>query len=244
MEKDTMRNISKMGTNFIQKRKLPFNNNSGVMKVNWEPISSPHLEIKNMKSIVNDSYVHVNWHWPNEIDFVYVYKTAADRLKPNQQILANELKLYTREEYKANQGLIFRLDKPGSIALRILPGKKVDNRLIIVNQEDERNLLNINGLNSRIYYSITYKQKLFQARKKVKITIMSELPIAKEQLVYVKKTGSIPLSLDDGTIYPFVRDFSSGKTVLPEIEINKHEFIQIFLSKRKQTALTYELISE
>ncbi|WP_160722757.1 hypothetical protein [Bacillus sp. USDA818B3_A] len=212
--------------------------------MNWEPISSPHLEIKEMKSTVNDSDVHVSWHWQNEIEFVYVYKTAADLLKPNHQILASELKLYTREEFKANQGLIFRLDKPGSIALRILPGKKVDNRLIIVNQEDERNLLYINGLKSRIYFSITYKQKLFQTRKKVKITIISELPIDKEQLVYVKKRGSIPLSVDDGTIYPFVRDFSSGKTVLPEIEINKHEFIQIFLSKGKQTAQIYELIPE
>jgi hypothetical protein len=76
------------------------------------------------------------------------------------------------------------------------------------------------------------------------MSITTEIPIRKEQLVYVKKRGGVPLSLEDGTIYPFFRDIVPGTTILPEIEINKQEFVGIFLSKSKDTVQTFELLPE
>jgi len=212
--------------------------------VNWEPISSPNHEIKDVKKTLQDSEVHLSWFWPKEIDFVYIYKTSADSVKPISEIDERELKLYTREEYKVSQGYVGRLDTIGRTAYRILPCQKREGKLIVFKQENEKNLIYITGSRAKIYFSIAYKNKLFQSRKKVKMAIMTELPLEKELLVYVKKSGSVPISLEDGTVYPFVRDFPTGKTVPPEIEIDKNEFIRIFFNNGKKSAQHYELIPD
>jgi hypothetical protein len=212
--------------------------------VNWESISSPSHEIRDLKSTVRDSEVHLSWFWSNEIDFVYIYKTTADHVKPISELEDGELKFYTREEYKVNQGYVSRLESFGRFAYRIFPCQKRDGQLFVFKQENENNLITISGSRAKIYCSISYKNRLFQSRKKVKMSIMTELPLGKELLVYVKKSGGVPVSIDDGTVYPFVRSFPSGKTAPPEIEIDKNEYIKIFLSKGMQAAQKYELIAE
>jgi hypothetical protein len=76
------------------------------------------------------------------------------------------------------------------------------------------------------------------------MSIMTETALDKELLVYVKKIGSVPISIDDGTMYPFVRDFPAGKTEQPEIEIGKDEYIRIFFSNGRKSAEIYELIPQ
>ena len=212
--------------------------------VNWEPIPSPNDEIRDIEKTIIDMKVHVQWYWPIGIDFVYIHQTPADQGESLNEFELHDLRLYTREEYKANQGLFFNLETMGRITLRIFPGKKVDGHLIVFRQDNDQNRIYINGSRAKVYFSITYKQKFFQTRKKVKMIINTELPISKEQLVYVKKSGAVPLSLEDGTIYPFIRDIVPGQTILPEIEINKHEFVRIFLSKGNASAQPFELIPE
>jgi hypothetical protein len=212
--------------------------------VNWEPITSPVQEIRDLRKAVRDSEVHLTWFWSNEIDFVFIYKAPADGIRPISEISEQDLTLYTREEYKANQGYVGRIDCVGRYAFRIFPCQKRDGKLVIFSQENDENLIYISGSKAKIYFSITYKNKLFQSRKKVKISIMSELELDKELLVYVKKTGGVPSSIDDGTVYPFVRGFPSGKTAAPEIEIDKNEFIRIFFSNGRTSAQYFELIPE
>ncbi len=194
--------------------------------------------------MVRNSEVHLTWFWSKEIDFVYIYKTTADSVKPLSEIENGELKFYTREEYKVNQGYVSRLDTFGRFTYQIFPCQKRDGKLIVFKQENENNLITINGPRAKIYCSIAYKQKLFQSRKKVKILIITELPLDKELLVYVKKSGGVPVSIDDGTVYPFVRDFPAGRTVPPEIEIDKNDYLGIFISKGMQAAQKYELLAE
>ncbi|MFL6559295.1 MAG: beta-mannanase [Bacillus sp. (in: firmicutes)] len=212
--------------------------------MNWETISSPDHEIKDIKKTVRESEVHLTWFWSKEIDFVYIYKTSSDNMKTLSELTNHDLKLYTREEYKANQGYLGRIDGIGRTAYRILPCQKRDGNLVVFLQENDDNLIYISGTKARIYFSISYKNKLFQARKKVRMSIMTELPLEKELLVYVKKSGGVPVSVDDGTVYPFVREFPSGNTVQPEIEIDKNEFIRIFFSDGKKSAQSYELIPQ
>jgi len=212
--------------------------------MNWQKISSPDLEIKELKSSIQDTEVLLTWFWPKEIDFVYIYKAGADKLQETTAVEERDLKLYTREEYKANKGYIGRLDAIGRYAYRILPGQRRDGKLYTFSQENENNLIYITGGRAKIYFSISYKNKLFQARKKARMSIITELPLEKELLVYVKKSGGVPISIDDGTVYPFVREFHSGKTIPPEIEIDKHEFIRIFFSDGKKSAQSYELIPQ
>ncbi|MDQ1144299.1 hypothetical protein QE429_001126 [Bacillus sp. SORGH_AS 510] len=210
----------------------------------WETVTSPGHEIKDIQKTVRDSEVHLSWFWSKEIDFVYIYKVSADLIRPIDELDESDLKLYTREEYKINQGYVGRIDSIGRYAFRILPCQKRDGKLIVFRQENDRNLIYISGVRARIHFSITYKNKLFQPKKRVKMCIMTELPLDKELLVYVKKSGGVPVSVEDGTVYPFVRDFPSGKTLPPEIEINKDEYVRIFFSNGKNSAEMYELIPD
>jgi hypothetical protein len=212
--------------------------------MNWEKLSSPDLRIRELQSTIQDSGILLTWFWPREIDFVYIYKAHADNLREIGELERQDLKLYTREEYKVNQGYTGRLDMLGRHAYRILPGQKRNGNLVVFMQETEENLIYVSGGRAKIYFSISYKNKLLLPRKKVKVSITTELPFDKELLCFVKKREAVPLSLDDGTWFPFVRDFPAGKTELPEIEIEKNEFIRIFFSKGKQSTDIYELIPE
>lgn len=193
---------------------------------------------------VRDSEVHLTWFWSKEIDFVYIYKANADNVRSFNEIEERDLLLYTREEYKANKGYVGRIDAIGRYAYLIFPCQKREGKLIVFRQENENNLIYITGSKAKIYFSIAYKNKLFQSSKRVKMSIMTELPLDKELLVYVKKSGSVPISIDDGTLFPFIRDFPSGRTVPPEIEINKNEYIRIFFSNGRKSAQNFELIPE
>lgn len=214
------------------------------MPVNWETIPSPTHEIRDLKKTIQDSELHLSWFWPKEIDFVYIYKASADSIKTHRSLDERDVKLYTREEYKANQGYITRLDGMGRFVYQILPCQKRDGKLIVFEQGNDKNVVYISGSKAKIYFSITYKNKLFQPRKKVRMSIMAEQELNKDLLVYVKKRGGPPASVEDGTVYPFVRDFPAGKSVPPEIEIEKDEFIRIFFNNGKQSAQFYELIPE
>jgi hypothetical protein len=212
--------------------------------VNWEPITSPDHEIKDIRKTLRDSEVHLIWFWSKEIDFVYIYKTSADNLKPVSEIKDQDVKLYTREEYKANHGYIGRMDTIGRYAYRIFPGQKRDGKLVVLNQENENNLILITGSRAKIHYSITYKNKFLQPKKRVRMSIRTELELDKNLLVYVKKTGSVPMSIEDGTVFPFIRDFAPGNTELLDKDIGKDEYIRIFFSNGRKAAENFELIPE
>ena len=212
--------------------------------MNWETLSSPDYEIKDLRKTIRDSEVHLTWFWSKDIDFVYIYKTSSDTVKPVSEINEQDLRLYTREEYKANHGYVGRLDAIGRYAYRIFPCKKMDGKLTVFSQENDNNLIYITGSKAKIYFSIIYKNKFFKPKKGVRMSIMTELALDKELLVYVKKTGSPPMSIEDGTVFPFIRDFPPGKTELLEKEIGKEEDIRIFFSNGRKSAEIYELIPE
>ena len=210
--------------------------------MNWQTIPSPDLEIKELRSTIQNTEIKLTWYWPKEIDFVYIYKASADQLEEISAVEKRALKLYTREEYKANQGYIGKVEAIGRFAYRILPGQRRDGKLQPFIQENDDNLIYLTGAKAKIYFSIAYKNKLLQARKKARISITTELPLDRDLLCVIKKRDTIPNSLDDGTWFPFVQDFPVGKTELAEMEMDKNEFISVFFSKGKQSTDIYELI--
>ncbi|WP_342433047.1 hypothetical protein [Neobacillus sp. FSL H8-0543] len=212
--------------------------------MNWEPIPSPGYEIKNLQGTIRDSEIHLTWFWPKEIDFVYLYKASADDFPTVDELTASDLRLYTREEYKTNLGYIGKVEAFGKFGFRIFPCQKLDGELKIFRQENEDNLLFISGARAKIHFSISYKNRFLQGRKKVKMTIMTELPLDKELLCYLRKRDSVPISHEDGTWYPFVRDFPVGKTELPEFDIGKNDYIRILINQGSKSADLYELIAE
>jgi hypothetical protein len=207
-----------------------------------EPIPSPEYEIRDITCTIRNSEIHLTWYWPKAVNFVYLYKAESGKLCQAAELTMADLRLYTREEYKANQGYIGKLDTIGKASYQIFPCQKDNGKLRIFSQENDKNLITISGHKAKVYFSIAYKNKFMQKRKTVKMAIMTELPLDKELLCYVRKRDSVPISLEDGTWFPYIRDFPAGETYLPEIEIDKNEYIRIFLNEGKNLAEKYELI--
>ncbi|MEH7106780.1 MULTISPECIES: beta-mannanase [Bacillaceae] len=212
--------------------------------MNWEPLPSPALAIRDVRTTIRGSELHLSWFWPKEVDYVYLYKAPVDQLKQLHDLEERDLLFYTKEEYKANQGYKGRLEAMGRSAYRIIPCQKRDGRLILLYQDNDDNLTYITGSKAKIYFSISYKQIWLKPKKLMKMSIMTEFPIDRDLLVYVKKRGSAPSSLEDGTVYPFNRNFPSGTTELFEKELDKDEYIRIFFRNGKHSAQHYELIPQ
>jgi hypothetical protein len=208
----------------------------GRITMEWIESTKPEWEIKDIHATIKDSELTLTWFWPKEIDFVYI-----SFMDPDTDAFG-KMKLYTRDEYKAKQSYIGRIDSIGKYEVRIFPCVKDLDHLFVIKQVNNQHHVYVNTGKARIYYSILYKQKWFGSRKKIRMKIMAEVPFGRDILCYVKKQGGVPISLDDGTFYPFVRDFPAGNTELPEIELDKDEYIRIFFHDGKKFAEMYELI--
>jgi hypothetical protein len=210
----------------------------------WHFDISDYQRITEMKQRIQDNEYIVTWKWPEGIQFVYIYGFEADAELPPEQRQGKEMKLYTREEYKAQSGYRARLETIGRFAFRVYPCERDGSQMMVYKQEDEDNIIRFSTGRARIRYSIKYGRAFFSKRKPVHIELHSEVNIAKEVLCYVKKEGAFPLHKEDGLVYPFIHDVLPGRNVLPEIEINKNDQIKLFFTDGKKYGEIYELIPE
>lgn len=204
---------------------------------------TPSRLIRGLTGQVKDNRCTLQWLWPAEVQAVYIHKTRAD--SPDVEPQSNQgMKLYTKDEYKANNGYHDRLDEIGAIRYTVYVTEQLHGETVLYRQTDGSNQHTVRGAKAKIYYSIQYKSGLFKKHKTVHIQVMSEVPLAKEILCYVKKQGGPPARVEDGTVYPFVEDFAPGRTVLPAIEIGKDEMIRLFFTDGRHYGQLYELIPE
>ncbi len=199
--------------------------------------------ISDLSCQVQEDRCVLRWHWPPGLRAVYIARTAAD-IAP--QAAAHQpgsgLKLYTREEYKANGGYSTRLEGIGRYLYTVYAVLEEDGEPLLVRQPAGDNEIAVSTGRAKIRYAVQYKNSWFKPVKAVTIRIAAEVPVPKEALCYVKKQGSAPASRDDGMMFPFVSDFAAGATVLPPIEVGKQEYVRLFLSDGKQYGQLYELI--
>ncbi|MCR8644713.1 hypothetical protein NV379_18830 [Paenibacillus sp. N1-5-1-14] len=209
----------------------------------WEQFSEPY-GITRVAYQLQDGECILTWQWPKDVDYVYIYSFNESQELRAEQLGSGQLKLFTREEYKASNGYRERIDYIGMHGYRIFPCVRRDGQLSVLTQEDEHNRIRVNGGRAKIRYSIQYGNKLFRKFKTVRIQIFCEIQVPQEVLCYVKKTGSNPTNFEDGYAYPFMGDFQVGRSVLPEIEIGKDEYIRLFFAEGKRYGELYELICE
>lgn len=198
---------------------------------------------------VNDVSVrnidHINiltWQWPRNIQYVYIAKVIEQEADIERS--GRPLKLYTREEYKANAGYKDSVTSIGKIVYKVYPAIRKDGQMIVLDQQNQLNEVSPKTQKGKIFYSITYKKNWFSQQKTVRIKVRTEISLPKETLSYVKKTGSSPLNIDDGSVYSFVHDFDQGLSLLPDIQINKQDYIGLFFTNGKKDGEHYELIPE
>lgn len=211
----------------------------------WVEEVSPEHCISEISYQITDNTCYLSWKWPRDINYVYISRQyLLDDHQEANQPNTSDLKLYTREEYKANVGYRETFGTLGQIVIRIYPCLFVEGELYVLRQEDTNNSVEFSIGKAQIRFSIKYKSSLLSKYKRVFLTISSDIFVKKEVLCYVKKDGEYPRNMDDGDVYPFLNDFMPGKNLLPPIQIKKSEMIKIFISDGKKYGKIYDLIPE
>lgn len=206
------------------------------------PGSGPVTEIKYR---IIDGQCVLTWRWPEGIQFVYIYRFEFGKEKTAKERTEAMMRLYSREEYKARSGYWSRIDPFGLHCYRIYPCVRDDGgNIIVFEQEDDENYIQFVVHKAKIRFSITYSKVWFTNKKKVRIQIRSDTQVPKEALCYVKKEGSVPLHNEDGIQYPFPHDFNPGMNPFPPIEINRNDFIKLFLADGNRYGDCFDLIPE
>ena len=208
----------------------------------WEPLDDPY-RITKIASQLQDGEVILTWHWPKDIDYVYVYSFAEGEELLPEQLTVKQLKLFTREEYKIKSGYREKVDYIGVQGYRIFPCLR-QGGLMPLMQTDDHNVIRVNGGRAKIRWSVKYGGKLFSRYRSARIQLFCEIPVPQDTLCYVIKEGGSPASKEDGIAYPFMSDFPVGRTVLPEIEIAKNDAIRVFLAHSERDRGLFELIYE
>ncbi|MFF2911939.1 beta-mannanase [Paenibacillus sp. NPDC057934] len=192
---------------------------------------------------VEDRFCTLRWRWPDGVQAVCIHKGPADE-PVARDIPPGGMKLYTREEYKSNNGYRDRLDDIGLVAYTVYARQTENGETVLVQQRDKANRVLVSAGKARIYYSIVQKKGLFSKQKTVHMSITAEVPVARDVLCYVKKRGGHPAGKEDGIQFPFVQDFAAGRNQLPPIEIGKDDFVRIFFTDGRKYGLVYELVPE
>lgn len=199
--------------------------------------------IRELTHQMDEDRCTLRWRWPDGVQAVYIYRTAADHPIEDEPVV-NRMKLYTRDEYKANNGYHERTQDIGRWVYTVFASWMEGNEPVLIRQEDGHNVKVISTGKARIMYSIKQKSSFFQKYKSIQMRVTTEVTIHKEVLCYVKKQGSYPANKSDGTVYPFVQHFSPGKTILPVIEVGKNDFVRLFFTDGPKYGAMYELIPE
>jgi len=199
--------------------------------------------ISDVTSRVEDRICTLRWRWPDGVQAVCIYKAAAEEPEPSEHPPSG-LKLYTREEYKANNGYRDRLEEIGLVSYTLFARLSENGQTVLVRQPEGDNIIVVSAGKARIYYSILHKKGFFQKAKTVHMAITAEVPVGRDVLCYVKKRGGYPAGKDDGILFPFVQDFAAGRNILPPIEIGKEDFVRIFFTDGRKYGLFYELVPE
>jgi hypothetical protein len=207
------------------------------------PADSSTPVIRELVHQVDDHRCTLRWFWPEGIQAVYIHRAASDQVVLEQPEI-NSLKLYTRDEYKANNGYHDRNQGIGGWMYTVFACSINNGEPVLILQEDGQNRKIVSTGRARIKYSLKQKQHLFQKYKTIQMRVTAEVPISKDVLCYVKKQGSYPANKSDGTVYPFVQHFTSGRNTLPEIEVGKNDFVRIFFTDGPKYGQLYELMPE
>ncbi|GKU80044.1 beta-mannanase [Paenibacillus sp. L3-i20] len=180
--------------------------------------------------------------WPRGVDAVYINKLALNGSE--EEIEHNDdFNLYTKAEYKANNGYVTRLDRARLYRFTVYALVESQDGSYLLKQPKGDNTIEISAGRAKVYYSISEKGGLFRTQKSIQIEVNTEVALGNDVLCYVKKSGSYPANREDGILYPFVASFSAGRNILPTFEVGKSDYVRLFLADGRTHGQLYELIS-
>ena len=203
-------------------------------------------QIKDISFSISGDEITIRWKWPEGINYAYVYKINGVKPISHEEVTESSARLYTREEYKKRGGYHEKIKTIDLFTYAVFPGSYRDGQKSLIAQNGKDNQIVVATGRTNIYYSITTRRslisKIFSKRKVIQLKIKTDIPVNKDVLCYVVKSGSYPINREDGRSFPFPQDFLPGNNVLPEIEINDSDFIRIFLTDSMKFHEIYNLI--
>lgn len=200
--------------------------------------------ITDVTSQVDDRFCTLRWRWPDGVQAVYIHKTsaeAADMGTGDDPPIG--MKLYTREEYKSNNGYRDRLDEIGLISYTIFARLAENGETALVRQNDGVNRVMVSAGKARIYYSIQQKRPYSENKRPYIWRLRQKCPWHGMSSVMSRNVEGIRQG-KRMVFSSFVQDFAPGRNVLPPIEIGKDDFVRIFFTDGKKYGLYYELVPE
>lgn len=211
------------------------------MQFKTADLTSP--AIRDLRHRTEDHRCTLQWLWPDSVQAVYIHKAPSHTLGQELPDFTS-LKLYTKDEYKANHGYHDRFEGIGQWTYTIYISTTLEGEAVLLVPQDGSHRLIVSTGKANIYFKVRLKSGLFQKYKTAQIQVTSEVPLAKDVLCYVKKQGGYPTNKEDGTVYPFLESFQAGKNILPPIEIGKNDYIRIFFTDGPTYGHVYALIPE
>lgn len=208
------------------------------MEVRWYAEQEP--KIADIKAKVEGGQVILTFKWPNELESLYIYKQGL--LQQETIDWEKPYRKYTKNEYARFGGFVDSNVTSAMSKYILCPFIQNDFESYIVRYEEGCNEIEVISKRIEIRYEIHEKKKLFSSRKMVQMKVFCEVPLPKEYLYYVKKKGSIPTSLADGMKFQFISDFEAGDNALPEIEVDKDEYVRIYLSDEVPYKEVYRIL--
>lgn len=210
-------------------------------------VSDDNNEIYDINYILDKEKITIRWRWPKDIDLVYILKTNILDDFSVDNINKNNLKLYTKEEYKEFSGYCERIKEINQYKYYIFPAIEDKGDILLLKQNNGKNEIVINTGRPEIFYKIKELKsfmRVFSKEKTLQITINSDVDLKKDVLCYVKKQGSYPVNKDDGICFDFIDNICTGRSVMPEITIDKDEYIRIFIKDVDKYGNVYSLKKE
>lgn len=195
--------------------------------------------ISNIKTHVEEDKITLNFMWSNHLEQVYVYRR--NLLQEEQFNWDKPYRKYTKDEYIRFGGFVDISAELGILEYSICPFIKEDTNAYIIQYEEPCNRVEVSTRRIQIKYTLKEKRKLFGSTKNVQMHVFCDTQLPRELLCYTKKKGSIPLDAQDGTQFKFITDFAAGDNVLPEIEMDKDEYIRIYLAENIEHKELYKV---
>ena len=197
-------------------------------------------KISDIKVHLEEGQVTLSFKWPNELESLYIYKKSL--LKEEEINWDKPYRKYTKSEYARFGGFVDQ-NVESAMSLYILcPYIQDSFESYLVRYEAHCNEVEVIAKKIEVRYQINEKKKLFSHRKVVQMNIFCEIELPRDYLCYVKKKGNIPINLEDGMAFKFISDFCAGDNVLPEIEVDKDEYVRIYLSDEVPYKEVYKVV--
>ncbi|MEW9097077.1 MAG: hypothetical protein AB2417_18525 [Clostridiaceae bacterium] len=200
--------------------------------------------ISQVSYILDKDKFTIRWKWPKNIDIVYILKIDNIEEFSMEDIENRHLKLYTKEEYKEFNGYVETIKEVKQYKFFVFPAREAEDDVMLLKQQDGENEIIVSTGIPNIYYSINHIKSiksLFSKEKTLQIIINSDVELKSDVLCYVKKKDSHPINKNDGIQFDFIYNIYPGENVMPEIVIEKDEYIKVFIKDVEKYGNVYNL---